>query len=137
MNSSVIAAILYASSTNLKSAGLQKNGYPILGAAITSTVSLFTVLISTTLNRAVWAPKFNRDMVKFFGVASLTSSVAYISYFIALSQSSIIKVQPLAGSNPLFAILFSHFFLKETEKITTKTVLGALIIVSGIIFIFL
>jgi uncharacterized membrane protein len=136
----LVAAMLFASSTNFRKIGLNRIEFPLAGAAITSTVSLValscSLLISRSRNSAGTTLNLNREAMKYFIISSIISSAAYIFYFLALSASNITKIQPIAGTNPLWAILFSYIFLKQTEIITAKTVMGAVIIVLGIALVF-
>jgi uncharacterized membrane protein len=136
----LVAALLYAFSTNFRKIGLNQIGFPLAGAAITSTVSLVELLFSLMISRfrksAGMTLKLNREALKYFSISSITSSTAYIFYFLALSASNITKIQPIAATNPLWSILFSYVFLKQTEKITAKTIFGAVIIVLGVALLF-
>ena len=135
------AALMFASSTTFRKIGLNQIGFPLVGAAITSTVSLMVLTVSllATRLRGSAGPnlKFNREAVKWFSISSIISSVAYIFYFTALSASNVTKVQPIAGTNPLWAILFSYLFLKGTETINSRIVVGTVVIVLGVAFVFL
>lgn len=136
----VIAALLFACSTNLRKMGLQRIDYPVMGAAITSTVSLTVVVIFILIEGArkdSQVLELPKEAFGFFIVAGIGSSVAFLLYFMALSASHVIKIQPIANTNPMFAIIFSYFFLRDEEQITHKTALGSLLILSGITLIFL
>ena len=137
----LVAAILFASSTNFRKIGLDQIEFPLTGAAITSTVSLivltFSLLLSRLRGSSGMTLDLNREGLKYFSISSVISSVAYIFYFLALSASAVTKIQPIAGTNPLWAILFSYIFLKQTENITARTVMGAVVVVLGIALIFL
>ena len=134
------AAFFFALSTNLRKIGLNQMEYPIAGAAITSTVSLIilicSLLVGRQMNSIGITLKLNKVAMKYFSLASVTSSVAYLLYFLALSGSKITRIQPIGGTNPLWAIIFSYIFLRETERITLRIVLGAVMIVLGIALIF-
>jgi DME family drug/metabolite transporter len=133
------AAVLFAISTNLRKLGLIKIEDPIVGATITSTISLamliLTSLISQLRGSNSWELKFNREALRYFGFSGLISSIAFLSYFMALSSSSVVKIQPIAGTNPLFAVLFSYIFLRNQEKITIRNLIGTLLVVAGIILV--
>lgn len=137
----LIAAFFFASSTNLRKIGLDINGLPLLGAAFTSTTSLGVLLISLLVarvrNSEDWTLNLNRESLKYFTIAGLTSSVAFMFYFTALSMSTIVSIQPIAGTSPLWAIFFSYIFFRDTEVLTSRTILGALVIVAGVALIFL
>lgn len=133
------AAALFAISTNLRKLGLNKINDPIIGATITSTVSLAVLVISILYSHFrgldSWEVRFNRDGLKYFTLNGILLSIAYLFYFLALSSSSVVKIQPIAGINPLFSIIFVFIFLREDETITWKIIVGTLMIVIGIVLI--
>jgi uncharacterized membrane protein len=132
----IIAAILFASSTNLRKIGLEKTGYPVVGAALTSTISLMVLLLSLLVTKSrESALDFNKDSMKFFVFSSILSSLAFLFYFNSLYMSYIVKIQPIAATNQLFALLFSHIFLKNVEKITLNVVVGSVLVFIGIFLI--
>jgi uncharacterized membrane protein len=70
-------------------------------------------------------------------VSSITSSVAFVLYFLSLSQGLLVQVQPIAATNPLFALFFSRLLLKDMERVTLPIVAGAGLIFIGILFVLL
>ena len=44
-------------------------------------------------------------------------------------------MSPVTAINPLFAIGLSYFFLKHMERITWRILLGALLVVGGVVLI--
>jgi uncharacterized membrane protein len=42
---------------------------------------------------------------------------------------------PLFNTTPLFAVLFSAVFLRDVEKVTFRVVLGAILMVAGVVII--
>ncbi|MCW3988371.1 MAG: DMT family transporter [Candidatus Bathyarchaeota archaeon] len=134
-----IAALLFAASTTIRKVGLQTSELPILGAAITSSISLIIVYSTFFLSRRSHGNvlMLNKEVLRYFLVASITSSIAFLLYFLSLSQGLLVRVQPIAATNPLFALLFSHLFLKDVEKINFQIVVGAALIFMGIIFVLL
>jgi uncharacterized membrane protein len=135
----VAAAILFALSTNMRKIGLARIESPVVGAAITSLVSLVTLLIFIFASRVrgsnSWAVDLNPRALKHFGLSGFISSIAFLLYFMALNSSYIVKIQPITGSNPLFALLFSYIFLRDVERINRQAILATLLIVSGIVLI--
>ena len=47
----------------------------------------------------------------------------------------VVIVAPLASLHPLVVVGLSYFFLKEIEKVTQKIVLGAIMVVLGVVLI--
>jgi uncharacterized membrane protein len=135
----LLAALLFAASTNIRKVGLQTSELPILGAAITSSISLIILYSMFFLSRERQGHILILDRValRYFVVSSITSSIAFLLYFFSLSQGLLVRVQPIAATNPLFALFFSHFFLKDIEKVTFQIVVGAALIFIGIIFVLL
>jgi uncharacterized membrane protein len=133
------AALLFAISTTLRKIGLSMISSPIVGAAITSTVSLIVLIgfifISRVRRTNTWVIEINKNAVKYFGFSGFISSVAFLFYFLALNSSFVVKIQPIAGSNPLFALLFSYIFLRDVEHINSRIILATILIVIGIVLI--
>ena len=55
--------------------------------------------------------------------------------FYALSIGDAIIVTPLANLHPLVVLLLSYFFLGKIEKITRGILLGACVVVVGVLLI--
>ena len=49
----------------------------------------------------------------------------------AFALGKVSVVSALIGTNPLFALLLSLIFLRDTERLNTRIVLGCLSIVAG------
>ena len=135
----VAAAVLFAVSTNMRKIGLARMESPVVGAAITSLVSLITLLAFIVASRVrgsnAWAVDLDPRALKYFGFAGFISSIAFLLYFMALNSSYIVKIQPITGANPLFALIFSYIFLRDVERINRQAILATLLIVSGIALI--
>jgi len=135
----VTAAVLFALSTNMRKIGLTRIESPVVGAAITSFVSLVTLLVFILASKVrgsnSWAVDLNPRALKYFGFSGFISSIAFLLYFMALNSSYVVKIQPIAGSNPLFALVFSYIFLRDVERVNSQAILATLLIVSGIALI--
>ncbi|MCH7802200.1 MAG: EamA family transporter [Chloroflexi bacterium] len=74
------------------------------------------------------APRRAWIMVALAGVAAAWG----ISFwYLALGEARVVLVAPLVGVSPLVSIVLTHFFLQRLEKVTMRTVLGALMVVAG------
>lgn len=133
------AAFLFASSTNLRKLGLLRTSQPIIGATITSTVSLLALIIKVLISRISNSENGglipNPEALKHFALSGVIMSVAFLSYFQALSSSYVVKIQPISGTNPLFSIIFCFLFLRDEERITPNVIISTLLIVAGIVLI--
>ncbi len=73
----------------------------------------------------------NRRAVMWFGLSGLVTSCGITSYMLALSRGDVVLVDPLIATTPLFSVAFTHLLLKEQERVTSKAVIGALLICAG------
>jgi uncharacterized membrane protein len=134
------AAVLFALSVNVRKLGLNIMEYPILGAAITSTASLTMLLLYLlylNLSRGTRLFYFERRSMFYFTVTGFFQAIAFILYFLAISSSLVVRVQPIAATNPLFAILFTVLFMRDEEEITGKIILGGLVMIVGMMLLFI
>jgi drug/metabolite transporter (DMT)-like permease len=75
----------------------------------------------------------NRRGIGFLVLAGVASSLAVISQYSALSRLPVVIANPLLNTHPLVALLLSHLFLRQSEKITRRIVLGAFLVVMGVV----
>lgn len=129
------AALVAAVSQNLRRAGLLIFPDPYYGAAISTTTSLVIFVISLLIVGKIELIRLQRKSLPFFGSASLVSTGAQILNFAALSMGEVSVMVPLLDTTPLFSVLFSAIFLRDLEKVTVKLVIGAVLMVTGVIVI--
>ena len=63
------------------------------------------------------------------GVASAWG-VAFLFY--ALQEAPVVMIAPISSSYPLVAIVLTHLFLQRLERVTARTVIGAILVVAGV-----
>lgn len=129
------AAFTGAVSQNLRKAGLLIFPDPYVGAAIATTTSLVIFAVSLLAVGRIRLVRLQRESLPFFGSAAFVSAAAQIMNFAALGMGEVSAMVPLLDTTPLFTVLFSAIFLRDLEKVTTKIVLGVLLMVSGVIVI--
>lgn len=129
------AAFFAAVSQNLRKAGLLILPDPFAGAAISTSVSLLLFSGFLLATGRIELIKIQRKSLPFFGSAALVSTTAQLLSFLALNRGEVSAVVPLLNANPLFALFLSSLFLQDMEKITLKIVMGAVLMILGIISI--
>ena len=108
---------------------------PIVGSA-------FSLLFGTM----IVAVLFHRHIIEdykqiprrgwiFISLAGLASTWGVSFWFLALSNAPVVLVTPVAATNPLMALLITHVFLQQLERVTLRTVFGALMVVGGVALI--
>lgn len=129
----IIAAAFFGTSVFLRKLGLNNIPSPILGATITCTSSF--VLLTLLFNRNITRRKLfslNRRGVVFFLLSGGSTSLAWLSYFYALSIGKVVTVAPIINSNGVVTVFLSYLFLKKLEKINYKIVAGTFLVVVGV-----
>jgi len=125
------AALFGAVSQNLRRGGLLILSDPVFGAAVSSSTSFILFSLFLAASGRIRLITTNKRSFPFFGSAALVSLVAQLLNFTALNLSEVSIIVPLVNTTPLFSVLFSSFFLKDLEKVTSKLVGGAALMVAG------
>lgn len=108
------------------------------GVAINETAGLFGLVIyllyrhGRDIDDFLRAPK---QAYAFFVACGLMSALSLFALFAALERGRVVIVDPLSSPTSLFAILFTGLFLREVEDITRQLVVGAVLIIIGVVLI--
>ena len=129
------AAFCGAVSQNLRKSGLLILPDPYAGAAISASTSLVIFSLFLVVTGKIRLARERRESLPFFGSAALVSASAQILNFAALNGGEVSAMVPLLNTTPLFTVVFSALFLREVETVTLRVVLGALLMVAGVIVI--
>lgn len=126
----ISAAVAYGITSVLIRRGVAELASPLAGATI--------ALLSGTLILSIMgvrSPESNlREKKRAVGlllIAGVASGLGIVASFFALSMAPVVVVSPLQGTNPLFALLWSHFFLGQLERITPRVMLGTFLVIAG------
>jgi len=106
-------------------------------------VSGLSLLIGTLIISIFYIKNSIQDFIKnkprkelLYGIlAGLSSALGVNSLFIGLKFAPVSVVSPVANTYPLVAIIVMKIFFGKLEKITLETILGSILIVSGITMI--
>ena len=131
----LLAALFYGSSSTFRKIGLNILNLPLFGATIGVSASWIFLLLFLIFSGRIKTISLDKPSLRFFSCSGLFVSIGMISMFYAYSEGKVGIVAPLIATNPLFALLFSYVFLKNTEKISYKIVIGAGITLLGVILI--
>ena len=129
------AALVAAVSQSLRRTGLLLLGNPYVGATITNSTSLIIYLISLLVLGKIHLIRLHRASLPFFGSAAFIAAGSQILVFVALSRGEVSVMVPLFNTTPLFSVFLTTLFLRDLERVTSVVVIGAVIMVGGVIFI--
>lgn len=128
------AALLWGGAMVLVKEGVTDLAPPLVGSAIAIFAGTFILLpLGLTNTRAKF--HLSRKVLVFFGIAGLMSAVGTVASFSALKEAPVAVVTPIFSITPLFVLILTHLFLQHLERVTFRTVLGALLMVAGVVII--
>lgn len=128
-----MAALSGAVAIMFRKLGLQELNSPVLGIALG-----FSSAMAAYLGILALSPKLRKEFVfkpgEFvpFFTGGLSLAMGWLCLFYALSHGDVILVAPLSGLHPLVVLILSAILLKDVERITTKTVLGCVLVLFGV-----
>ena len=130
------ASLLAGCSQVLRKVGLAAVPHPFLAAAVTATSS-FVVSVATLAivekNQETW--KMNRQCFPYYLGAGVAVSIGMVSIYYALDLGKVTVVIPISSTGPFFSLIFSALFLRDVERVTSRIVLGAAMIIGGVLLI--
>jgi len=129
------AALISAVSQSLRKQALKIIPDPFVAVAVVTTVSLILLLGFVFATRRTEQLKMRRQGFRFFLCASLIATLAQVANFIALGREELSVIIPLLNTTPLFTVLFSVLFLRAVETINARVVVGAALMVAGVVLI--
>ena len=129
------AAFFYAASTAVRKMGLNILPESVLGAVVGAMTGFIAYPILMRLMGRTNEFKFTRESAPFLIAGGITTSVAWISMFMATQHGTVGVVSAIIGANPLFGLVLSVILLKDTERITPQVIIGCLTIVAAVIVI--
>lgn len=76
-----------------------------------------------------------RAAYAYFVGCGLMSALSLFALFAALERGRVVIVDPLSSPTSLFAILFTGLLLREVENVTRRLLIGAVLIITGVVLI--
>jgi drug/metabolite transporter (DMT)-like permease len=65
-------------------------------------------------------------------MSGLASAWGVASIYLAFARVPVVVASPISGANPLIAILMTYIFLRRLERVSSRTIVGAALVVAGI-----
>lgn len=131
------AAASYGTSAVLIRAGLARYGAPLTGVTVALLVGALTLApLAAGAYRARgpgWRP--GRAAILFACASGLTSLLGFGSTTLALALLPVVVAAPITNTYPLVTVLLVRLLLRGSEPLTRRAVLGAALIVAGVILV--
>jgi len=131
----ISAALISTISQTLRKQALAIIPDPFIAVAVVTTVSLILLLAFVFTTGRTGQLRMERNSFKFFFAAALIAVAAQILNFMALGRGQLSVIIPLLNTTPLFTVLFSLLFLRGIEIVNSRILLGAGLMVAGVVLI--
>ncbi len=129
------AAVMAGIAFPLRRAALTLTPEPVFFTAVTGTVGLallgITQVVPGLAQRYVW----DRRAFWPFVAAGLFEGVSAGGILYALNAGEVIVIAPITATLPMWILLGTVIFLRDMERVTRSTVLGTVLVVTGIILV--
>jgi uncharacterized membrane protein len=96
---------------------------------------MVSVTLLATSSSTRNALTYEKNSLICFVIASLCTVSAWIFSFYALSLGEVVRVAPVVGTSPLFAVLLSKVLLRGVEQITPRIIVAGLLVAMGVLSI--
>lgn len=105
----------------------------ILGACVGSLAGFFSIVIFQVINgKAGELLKATKNMSRDYFMSGIFSSIAMFSMFIALKYIPVSHANSIGASESLFTMFWSLIICGNKEILTIRTLIGAIIVITGI-----
>jgi DME family drug/metabolite transporter len=129
------AALVSAVSQSLRKQGLNILPNPFIAAVTVTSTSLVLLSVFLWSTNRIRVLHMQRGSFFYFLGAAGIATIAQVLNFIALGRGQVSAIIPLLNTTPLFILVFSKIFLRGVERVTLRIVLGAILMVSGVVLI--
>ena len=131
------AAAAYGTSGVLIKSGLNAYGSPFTAIVISTATGLLVLsplaVGSWRSQGKGWRPE--RRALLFILASGICAFTGFTSNTLALSQLPVTVVAPISSAYPLVTVILVLLFLRRHEVVSWRTILGAALIVAGIVLI--
>ena len=132
----IMAGAAYGLSQVLRKIGLNINHEPLIGVVVQNVAAVSFSLTLALFRRNHQRLTLNQPRAwACFGLSGIFSVSGQLTIFYALNIGSVVVVSPLSSISPLFVIVMALVFLKGSERVSWKVILGAILIIGGTILL--
>lgn len=126
------AAVAYGSSQVLTRQLVGDLASPLVGSFIALTFGTLGFALLSLRSLGGRGEHFWRGAA-FFAGAGIFSATGVLLLFVALSRGPVVVISPVVATNPLFTLVMAAVLLRGVERITLSVVVGAVLVVAGVI----
>jgi drug/metabolite transporter (DMT)-like permease len=125
------ASLLFGIRPLLLKAGLLESPLPVVASTVGAIVALGYALVVEDLSK-LRVTRFDAA-VAFFVIGAIFQVASQLALTIGISEGEVSVVYTLTAASPLVTLVATHLFLRGSDDITPRLVVGALITVAGVV----
>jgi uncharacterized membrane protein len=127
-----IAASCFGTVAIVRKLGLSTAG-PLFDAAINVTAALVASTTFVAASGNLGSLRCDRRSLLWYVAGGIAENTGVFLVLLALGGGDVSVVIPLAGTAPLFVLLIAYLFPSETHRLNWRVVVGAVLIVLGVV----
>jgi uncharacterized membrane protein len=129
-----IAASCFGTVAIVRKLGLSTAG-PLFDAAINVTAALLASTTFVAASGNLGSLRCDRRTLFWFVAGGIAENTGVFLVLLALGFGDVSVVIPLAGTAPLFVLLIAYLFPSEANRLNWRVILGAALIVLGVVLL--
>ncbi|HEU4439560.1 MAG TPA: EamA family transporter [Methylomirabilota bacterium] len=129
-----IAASCFGTVAIVRKLGLSTAG-PLFDAAINVTAALLASTAFVAASGNLGSLRCDRRSLLWFVAGGIAENSGVFLVLLALGGGDVSVVIPLAGTAPLFVLLMAYLFPSEAHRLNWRVVVGAVLIVLGVVLL--
>ena len=130
----ILSATCFGVVAVLRKLGLSDTS-AVVGSAINVTTALVAYSAFLIASGRVEVMVCRGRSLAYFAAAGLAENVGVFMNVVALGMGRVSVVTPLYGTAPIFVLILAPLFLRDVERLTSRVVVGTLLIVFGVYLI--
>ncbi|MBI4492567.1 MAG: DMT family transporter [Chloroflexi bacterium] len=132
----LLAGFLYAAADAITRTALLEAPYPVFGAAVSYVCAFLAAAAGfAALPELRKQLVLTRPAIGWFLLGGAAQGLGVLGLFTSLGLGEVVQVSPIIGSQPLFVLLWSVVLLRQVEVLRRSTVVGALVVVLGVVIL--
>ena len=131
----IAATACYAVSNILRKEGLKIQSEPFLAAALTSSFATLYMSSSLVITNKIRETKAQSAGLVYSIASGVATSLAWVFSYQALDMGNASVVSTILATQPIIAVGLCYLFMRETEPMTRNKVIGAIVVVLGVVMI--
>ncbi|MEM2738721.1 MAG: DMT family transporter [Candidatus Bathyarchaeia archaeon] len=130
----LIGGFIWGASQSFAKDGSRRLGSPIM-ASLFAYIFAIIIQFTITINSAESKTKIPLERAKYLFLSGIASTFGLIAQYTALLIEQVIWVTPIVNTSPLITLFVSYILIPKAELINWRLIIGAIIVVLGVLFI--